>query len=355
MPQRRSNVELSISGRSVGSGQPAYVIAEVSANHNQDLDAAIELVRAAKEAGADAVKVQTYTPDTITLKSDRAPFRISGGTLWDGRVLWDLYREAYMPWDWQPRLKEEAERLGLHFFSTPFDFTAVDFLEELGVPAYKIASFELVDLPLIRRVARTGKPLILSTGMATVSEIEEAVSAAREAGAEQIALLRTNSAYPAPPDEMDLRTIPHMAEMFGVPVGLSDHTLGIAVPVAAVAMGAALIEKHLTLSRSVPGPDSAFSLEPHEFKAMVDAVRTTEKALGGVRYGPTEKEGASRAFRRSLFVVRDIRAGETFTAENVRSIRPAHGLHPRHYEEILGRRAKADIEAGTPLGWDLIE
>lgn len=343
-----------ISGRSMGSWQPVYVIAEVSANHNQDLDAAIELVRAAKAAGADAVKVQTYTPDTITLRSDRAPFQIGGGTLWDGRVLWDLYQDAYMPWEWQPRLKEEAERLGLHFFSTPFDFSAVDFLEELGVPAYKIASFELVDLPLIRRVARTGKPLILSTGMATVSEIEEAITAAREAGAEQIALLRTNSSYPAPPDEMDLRTIPHMAELFGVPVGLSDHTLGAAVPVAAAAMGAALIEKHFALSRSVRGPDSAFSLEPDEFKAMVDAVRTAEKALGGIRYGPTEKEGASRVFRRSLFVVQDVRAGEPFTEENVRSIRPAHGLHPRYYDEILGRRAKKDIEAGTPLSWDII-
>lgn len=348
-------MKFDIAGRPVGPGHPVYVIAEMSANHNRDLDAAIELVHAARDAGADAVKVQTYTPDTITLKSDRDPFRIAGGTLWDGKVLWDLYKEAYMPWEWQPRLKEEAERLGLHFFSTPFDFTAVDFLEELEVPAYKIASFELVDLPLIRKVAATGKPLILSTGMATVSEIEEAVAVARDAGAEQIALLRTNSAYPAPPDEMDLRTIPHMAEMFGVPVGLSDHTLGIAVPVAAAAMGAALIEKHLTLSRSVPGPDSAFSLEPQEFKEMVEAVRTAERALGGVRYGPTPKEQASRVFRRSLFVVKDVRAGEPLTPENVRSIRPAHGLHTRHYDEVLGKRARVDIAAGTPLSWDLIE
>jgi len=348
-------VKFDIAGRPVGPGHPVYVIAEMSANHNRDLDAAIELVHAARDAGADAVKVQTYTPDTITLKSDRDPFRIAGGTLWDGKVLWDLYKEAYMPWEWQPRLKEEAERLGLHFFSTPFDFTAVDFLEELEVPAYKIASFELVDLPLIRKVAATGKPLILSTGMATVSEIEEAVAVARDAGAEQIALLRTNSAYPAPPDEMDLRTIPHMAEMFGVPVGLSDHTMGIAVPVVAAAMGAALIEKHLTLSRSVPGPDSAFSLEPQEFKEMVEAVRTAERALGGVRYGPTPKEQASRVFRRSLFVVKDVRAGEPLTPENVRSIRPAHGLHTRHYDEVLGKRARVDIAAGTPLSWDLIE
>lgn len=348
-------MKFDIAGRPVGPGHPVYVIAEMSANHNRDLDAAIELVHAARDAGADAVKVQTYTPDTITLKSDRDPFRIAGGTLWDGKVLWDLYKEAYMPWEWQPRLKEEAERLGLHFFSTPFDFTAVDFLEELEVPAYKIASFELVDLPLIRKVAATGKPLILSTGMATVSEIEEAVAVARDAGAEQIALLRTNSAYPAPPDEMDLRTIPHMAEMFGVPVGLSDHTLGIAVPVAAAAMGAALIEKHLTLSRSVPGPDSAFSLEPQEFKEMVEAVRAAERALGGVRYGPTPKEQASRVFRRSLFVVKDVRAGEPLTPENVRSIRPAHGLHTRHYDEVLGKRARVDIAAGTPLSWDLIE
>lgn len=345
---------IQIGGRHIGPGSPTYIIAEVSANHRQSLDRAKALVRAAKEAGADAVKLQTYTPDTITLRSDREPFRIRGGTLWDGRTLYDLYSEAYMPWEWQPQLKELADQLGIALFSTPFDPTAVDFLEQMDVPAYKIASFELVDLPLIEKVARTGKPLILSTGMATLAEIDEAVATARNAGAREIALLRTNSAYPAPPDEMNLRTIPHLAEAFGVPVGLSDHTVGIAVPVAAVALGATIIEKHFTLSRAEGGPDAAFSIEPDEFRAMVDAVRTAERARGTVQYGLTEKQVASRALRRSLFVVKDMRAGAPFTAANVRSIRPALGLHTRYLTEVIGRRATKDIEAGTPLRWDLI-
>ena len=261
--------------------------------------------------------------------------------LWDGRTLYDLYGEAYTPWEWQPKLKAIASDLGLDLFSTPFDFTAVDFLEEMGVPAYKIASFELVDLPLIRRVAQAGKPIILSTGMATLAEIDEAVQTARIAGATQIALLKCNSGYPAPAEEMNLRTIPHMAEAFGVPVGLSDHTLGIAVPVAAVALGACIIEKHFTLSRTIPGPDSAFSLEPHEFKAMVEAVRVAEKALGTVHFGMCEAEAKSRVFRRSLFVVKDIKAGETFTDESVRSIRPGYGLSPKYLPDVLGRHAAA--------------
>jgi N-acetylneuraminate synthase len=330
------------------------VVAELSANHNQDYDQAVRIIRAAKDAGADAVKLQTYTADTITMASDREEFRVSGGTIWDGRNLHDLYGEAYTPWEWQPKLKTVAEDLGMDLFSSAFDATAVDFLEDMGVPAHKVASFELVDIPLIQRMGRTGKPLLMSTGMATVEEIEEALRSARDAGATQIALLKCTSAYPAPAEEMNLLTIPEMARRFGVPVGLSDHTMGIAAPVAAVALGACIVEKHLTLSRSTPGPDSAFSLEPHEFKAMVDAVRTAEKALGQVHFGLSGKEEASRAFRRSLFVVEDVKQGEAFTAANVRSIRPGHGLHTRHFAEVLGKRAAREIKRGTPLSWDFV-
>jgi N-acetylneuraminate synthase len=347
-------LQIKIGARTVGPGEPVYVIAEISANHHQKFDEAVKIIRAAKEAGADAVKLQTYTPDTITMQSDKEYFRVGGGTIWDGRSLYELYGEAYTPWEWQPRLKQVADDLGLDLFSTPFDATAVDFLEEMKVPAHKIASFELVDIALIQRVARTGKPLILSTGMATVEEIEEAVEAARQAGATEIALLQCTSSYPAAPDEMNLRTIPELARRFGVPAGLSDHTMGIAVPVAAVALGACIIEKHLTLSRSEPGPDSAFSLEPHEFKAMVNAVRVAEKALGEVHFGCSPKEANSRLFRRSLFVVQDVKRGELFTADNVRSIRPGHGLHTRHLQEVLGRQAGCDIERGTPLSWELV-
>jgi N-acetylneuraminate synthase len=338
----------------IGPGQPVYVVAELSANHNQDFDFAVKLVKAAKECGADAVKLQTYTPDTITIRSDRPEFRIGGGTIWDGRNLYDLYGEAYTPWEWQPKLKRIADGLGLDLFSSPFDPTAVEFLERMEVPAYKVASCELVDLPLIETIARTGKPMIMSTGMATQVEIADAVAAAREAGASGVALLKCTSAYPAPPDEMNLRTIPDLAASFEVVAGLSDHTLGVAVPVAAVALGACIIEKHLTLSRSVPGPDSAFSLEPAEFKTMVDAVRVAEQALGEIRYGGSGRESASRAFRRSLYVVRAVRAGEPFTVQNVRSIRPGNGLPPRHLKEILGHTAARDVAAGTPLDWELI-
>ncbi|MGQ9711973.1 MAG: pseudaminic acid synthase [Desulfotomaculales bacterium] len=343
-----------INSRKIGTGHPVYIVAEISANHNQKFDQAIELIKVAKEAGADAVKFQTYTPDTMTIKSDRPEFRIGGGTLWDGQTLYDLYTEAYTPWEWQPKLKEVAESLGLDFFSTAFDPSAVNFLEEIGVPVHKLASFEIVDIPLIEKMASTGKPLIISTGMATLGEIEEAVRVARNTGAAQIALLKCTSAYPALPEEMNLYTIPHMAEAFGIPVGVSDHTLGIAVPVAAVALGACIVEKHLTLSRNIPGSDSAFSLEPHEFKAMVEAIRIAEKALGKVHYGVSEREAKSRVFRRSLFVVKDVKAGEVFTEENIRSIRPGHGLHPRYLKGVLGRRATRDIPAGTPLAWDMV-
>jgi len=342
---------IEIGGRKVGAGQPVYVIAEMSANHNQNFEDAVRLLHAAKEAGADAIKLQTYTPDTMTIPSDKVHFRIGGGTLWDGHTLYDLYLQAYTPWEWQPRLKKIASELGLDFFSTAFDATAVDFLERMGVPVHKVASFENVDIPLIKTMAATGRPMIISTGMASLREIEEAVETARSAGARQIALLKCTSAYPAAPEEMNLRTIPHLSEAFGVPVGLSDHTLGIAAPVVGVALGACIVEKHLTLSRGLPGPDSAFSLEPHEFRAMVEAIRITEKALGSINYAISEREAKSRVFRRSLFVVKNIKAGERFTAETVRSIRPGHGLHTRYLAEFLGKRASRDIEAGTPLSW----
>jgi pseudaminic acid synthase len=347
------NPFIKINGRRVGPDYPAYIVAEMSANHNQDFDQAVKIIEAAKEAGADAIKLQTYTPDTITIDCDNEYFRIKG-TLWDGHTLYDLYGEAYTPWDWQPRLKEIANELGLDLFSTPFDETAVDFLEGMRVPAYKIASFENVDLPLLRRIAQTGKPIIMSTGMATLAEMDEAVRTIREAGGSQLALLKCTSAYPASPEDMNLRTIPHLAKAFNAPVGLSDHTLGIAVPVAAVALGACIIEKHFTFSRATPSPDSAFSLEPHEFKAMVEGARMVEKALGTVQYGVSEHEAGSRVFRRSLFVVQDMNAGEMFTAENVRSIRPGYGLHTRHLEEVIGRYASRDIQRGSPLAWDMV-
>jgi N-acetylneuraminate synthase len=347
--------QIKIAERTIGAGQPVYIIAELSANHGQNFDQAVRIVEAAKQAGADAVKLQTYTADTITLRSDKPYFRVGGGTLWDGRTLHDLYREAYTPWEWQPRLKKIADDLGMHLFSSPFDDTAVDFLEKMDVPAYKLASFELVDIGLIQKIARTGKPLIMSTGMATVEEIEEAVQTARQAGALQIALLKCTSAYPAQPEEMNLRTIPELARRFDVPVGLSDHTMGVATPVAAVALGACIIEKHLTLSRAEPGPDNAFSLEPQEFKAMVDAVRMAEKSLGEIHFGISEKESSSRVFRRSLFVVRDVKQGQPLSADDVRSIRPGHGLHTRHLPEVLGKPAARDIERGTPLTWDLVK
>jgi pseudaminic acid synthase len=347
-----------IGNRLIEPGAPSYVIAELSANHNQNFDQAVRILRAAKDAGADAVKLQTYTADTITLRSDKECFRITGGTLWDGRTLHDLYQEAFTPWEWQPKLKEIANELGMDLFSSAFDDGAVDFLEQMSVPVHKVASAELVDIGLIQKMARTGKPLIMSTGMASEEEIMEAVEAARGAapgdGPAQIALLKCTSAYPAPPEEANLLTIPELARRFGCPVGLSDHTMGIALPVAAVALGACIIEKHLCLRRADGGPDGAFSLEPQEFKAMVEAVRTAEKALGAVQFAPGPREANSRKFRRSLFVVEDIKKGELFTRQNVRSIRPADGLHPRHLNEVLGKRAACDVEQGTPLSWVLV-
>jgi len=348
-------VSFRIGRRTIAPGQPVFVIAEISANHNRSFDEAARLVELAADAGADAVKLQTYTADTMTLDCRQECFRVGEGTLWEGRYLHDLYAEAYTPWEWQPRLREIALGKGIELFSTAFDASAIEFLESMQVPAHKVASFELVDLELIAGLARTGKPLILSTGMATADEIGEALRTAREHGSGEIALLKCTSAYPAPPEEMNLLGIRAMREAYGLEVGLSDHTLGIAVPVAAVAVGATLVEKHLTGSRKVPGPDSAFSLEPDEFREMVGAVRTAERALGEPRYGRGEQEARSLAFRRSLFVVEDVRAGEALTRDNVRSIRPGHGLPPRELSRVLGRRARRDIARGTPLRWDLLD
>jgi pseudaminic acid synthase len=342
-----------VNGREISNTAPVYIIAEMSANHDQNFEQAVKILQVASEAGADAVKLQTYTPDTMTIDCDNKYFRIRG-TIWEGKNLYSLYDEAYTPWDWHPKLKKIAEDLGIALFSTPFDATAVDFLEQMGVPAYKVASFEVVDLPLLRKIARTGKPVIMSTGMATLAEIDEAVQTLRHAGCTQLALLKCTSAYPASPEEMNLRTIPHLADAFSVPAGLSDHTLGITVPIAAVALGACIIEKHITISRDIPGPDSAFSLEPQEFKQMVEAVRIAEKALGTINYQTTKKEQEIVVFRRSLFVVRDMKEGEAFTKENVRSIRPGAGLSPKYLQVILGRKASRDLERGTPLNWDLI-
>ncbi len=346
---------ITIQGRRIGPGEPTYIIAELSANHHGQYERAEQIVRAASEAGADAVKLQTYTAETMTIDCDAPPFCVGPGTIWEGRSLYELYGEAHTPWDWHEPLMTLAKELGITMFSTPFDETAVELLEGLDVPAYKIASFELVHLPLIQRVAATGRPMILSTGMGTREEIDEAVATARDAGCNQLALLRCNSAYPAPPDAMDLRTIPAMAERYDVPVGLSDHTLGITVATTAAALGACIIEKHLTLSRDEPGPDSVFSLEPKEMKAMVRAVRDTEATLGAVRYGPSAAEQPSAIFRRSIFVVSDISAGDRFTQENLRVIRPGVGLHPRHLPEVLGRRAVCDLLRGTPLSWDHVD
>ena len=330
-----------------------YIIAELSANHNGSFERAEALVRAAAEAGADAVKLQTYTADTMTIPCDNEYFRIKG-TLWEGKTLYELYQEASMPWEWQPRLKALANELGMDCFSTAFDATAVDFLEEMDVPCHKVASFEIVDIPLLKKMAATRKPVIMSTGMASLAEIDEAVTTLRENGTPELALLKCTSAYPAPPEEANLRTIPHLAQTFNCIAGLSDHTLGSAVAVGAVALGAKIIEKHFTLSRADGGPDSAFSIEPAEFKQMVQDIRIVEKALGTVSYELTEKQKESIVFRRSLFVVKDMKAGDIFTEENVRSIRPGHGLAPKYLQQILGRRTKHKISRGTPLAWDML-
>jgi pseudaminic acid synthase len=348
-------MELKIGTKSIGNNHPVFIIAELSANHLQDFDLAIDTIKAIKESGADAVKLQTYTPETITIDSDNEYFQINQGTLWDGKTLYQLYQEAYTPWEWQPKLKKIAEELGLICFSSPFDRTAVDFLEGMDVPAYKVASFEITDIPLIEYIASKGKPVIISTGIATLADMEEAVNANRRMGNDQIALLKCTSAYPAPLDESNLRTIPNLSDIFNTIVGLSDHTLGISASTASVALGAQIIEKHFILDRKMGGPDATFSMEPDEFRSMVEAVREVEKALGTVNYDLTEKTKKSREFSRSIFAVEDIKAGKSLTEENVRSIRPGFGLHPRYLEQIIGKKARANIKKGTPLNWTLIE
>lgn len=346
---------IELGNRFVGEGERTYIVAEVSANHLQDYDRAEAIIKAAKEAGADAVKLQTYTPDTITLDCDNDYFQITQGTIWDGTTLHKLYETAYTPWEWQPRLMRYANELGLDCFSSPFDETAVDFMQEMDMPAYKVASFEINDIPLIRKIARIGKPVIFATGIAYLEDIERALRVCREEGNEQIVLLKCTSAYPSPYEDMNLKVIPNMAEVFGCITGLSDHSMGTAAAVASVALGGKMIEKHLTLSREDGGPDGAFSMEPAEFKRMVEDVRIVEKALGKVTYELTQKQKSSREDSRSLFVVKDIRAGEELTKDNVRSIRPAFGMHTMYYEEILGRRACKDIARGTPLSWEHVE
>lgn len=343
---------LVIDGRKIGPGRPMFVIAEMSCNHHGRFAEAQKLVRAAAAAGADAIKLQTYTPDTMTLDGDQPWFKIKG-TIWHGRGLYGLYKEAMTPWEWHKPLKKLANSLGLVLFSSPFDATAVDYLEKLGMPAYKIASFENGDIPLIKRVAKTRKPVILSTGTATTKEIDEAVRTLKAARA-KFALLKCVSAYPAPESEMNLRAIPALAARHGVPVGLSDHTLGATTAIAAAALGACVLEKHLILTRSAGGPDSKFSMEPAEFRDMVRAIRSAEAALGDGRLGPAPSEKPSRAFRRSLFVVKDVKAGEALTPLNLRAIRPGNGLPPREYEAALGARARKTIKRGTPLSWGLV-
>jgi N-acetylneuraminate synthase len=344
-----------IGRRPVGRGVRPFVIAEMSGNHNQSLDRALAIVEAAASAGAHAIKLQTYTADTMTLDIDEGAFRIEDpNSVWAGRNLYELYKLAYTPWDWHAPIMRRAAELGVECFSTPFDETAVDFLEDLEVPAYKVASFENTDIPLIRRIAATGKPMIISTGMASTAELDESVRAAREAGCKDLVLLKCTSTYPASPENTNLRTIPHLKDLFGCEVGLSDHTMGVGAAVAAVALGATVVEKHFTLARADGGVDSAFSLEPHELESLVVETERAWLAMGEVRYGATAAEKQSLLHRRSLYIVEDVKAGEPFTRANLRAIRPGLGLPPKHIDQVLGRKARGDLKRGTPLSWDCI-
>ena len=336
----------------LGIGQKPFIIAEMSGNHNQSLDKALAIVDAAADAGAHALKLQTYTPDTMTIAG---AYTIQDeGSLWQGRELYDLYKEAYTPWEWHQAIFERATQKGLVAFSSPFDETAVDFLESLAVPCYKIASFENTDIPLLKKVAATGKPVIMSTGVATLADIDEGVRTLRNYGCEQLILLKCTSTYPASPENTNLRTIPHMAQLFNCPIGLSDHTMGVGASVAAVALGACVIEKHFTLSRAEGGVDAAFSLEPQELKLLVIEAERAFLALGHIQYGVQKAEQKSRLFKRSIFVSADIEAGEIFTKDNLRVLRPGTGLAPKYYEEVMGKTAKTFLKAGTPLTWDLL-
>lgn len=344
-----------VGNRSIGEGFPPFIIAEMSGNHNQSLERAISIVEAAAEAGAHAVKLQTYTADTMTLNLRSADFYISDeDSLWQGNTLYDLYEQAHTPWEWHKPIFDKCKELGLLCFSTPFDETAVDFLESLGVPMYKVASFENTDIPLIRRIAKTGKPMMISTGMASIAELDETVRAAREAGCNDIILLKCTSTYPASPENTNILTIPHLKQLFNCQAGLSDHTMGVGVAVASVALGATVIEKHFTLNRADGGVDSTFSLEPLELKTLVIETERAWQALGKVSYGRTKDEEGSVKFRRSIYVTEDIKAGEVFTKDNVRTIRPGYGLPPKYLDKVLGKKAKKDITKGTPLSWDLL-
>ena len=348
-------MEFQIGDKKIGYDYPTFIIAELSANHMNDFDTAVKTIEAMAKSGADAVKFQTFTPDTITLDCNNEYFQIKQGTIWDEQILYELYEDAYMPWDWQPELKKIAEEMGLIVFSSPFDKTSVDFLEEMDVPAYKIASFEITDIPLIEYVASKGKPIIISTGIANLDDIELAVKTCLDVGNDKISLLKCTSSYPSPFEEINLNTIPDMIKRFNVVVGLSDHTLGGEVSIGAVSLGANIIEKHFILDRNMGGPDSEFSMEPYEFKNMVDSIRNVEKALGKVNYDLSDKSKLNREFSRSLFIVEDIKKGEYITEQNVRSIRPGFGLHPKYLKEILGKKVKKDLKKGTPLILDMCD
>ncbi|MBQ3601536.1 MAG: pseudaminic acid synthase [Lachnospiraceae bacterium] len=346
---------IEVGGRRIGEGYPSFIIAEMSGNHNMDYERAVEIIHKAKEAGVDAIKLQTYTADTITLDSDQECFKTGEDTLWSGTTLYKLYQQAYTPWEWQPKLKKIADDLGILLFSSPFDLSAVDFLEKMQVPAYKIASFEITDIPLIRKVAKTGKPIFISTGIARMEDIELAIEVCAEEGNEQIVFLKCTSEYPAPYEEMNLHMIPNIKETFGCIAGLSDHSMGDEIAIAATALGAKVIEKHFTLSRADGGVDSAFSMEVEEMKQMVTKIRNVEKALGKVSYQLDKKQKEARKGARSLFVCADMKKGEIFTEKNVRSVRPGAGLHTKYYEEIIGKRATKDLYYAEPLRYSDIE
>lgn len=346
---------IKIGSRYVGEGEKTFIVAEVSANHLQNFERAKAIIKAAKDAGADAVKLQTYTADTITLNCDNEYFQITQGTIWDGTSLHKLYEEAYTPWEWQPDLMKYANDLGMECFSSPFDPTAVDFMQEMNMPAFKVASFEINDIPLIRKIAKLGKPIIFATGIAYLEDIERALKVCKEEGNDQIVLLKCTSTYPSPYEDMNIKVIPNMSTVFECITGLSDHSMGTAVAVSSVALGAKMVEKHLTLKREDGGPDAAFSMEPDEFAKMVSDIRIVEKALGKVTYELTEKQKKSREDGRSLFITNDMKAGDEFSEKNVRSVRPAFGMHTMYYEEILGKKAKTDLKAGTPLDWKYID
>lgn len=341
--------------RKIGCGQPVFIVAEMSCNHLQSYDRAIKIIDAAAEAGVDAVKLQTYTPDTHTIDSNKEIFKIKVNEAWSGQTLYQLYKKTYTPWEWQPKLKEYIESKGMFFFSAPSDSQSVDFLSQLDMQLYKVTSFEIVDIHLLKKIAKTKKPVIISRGMSSIDQIKLAIKILKNNGTPQVAVLHCVSSYPAKPEQMNLSTIPDIAKRFGVVVGLSDHTFGITIPIVSVALGASIIEKHITLSRADGGADAAFSLEPHELKQLVGSVRDAEKSIGKPNYGVHKKESENMVFRRSLIVVKDVKKGEKFTMDNVHSIRPGYGLEPKYFDKIIGKVAKRDIERGTPLSWAIIK